>query len=86
MYGIDTNTHVLLTTYSETQLNFLRISNVTNSIMIHNLREMLLSKRNIVDADLADVTSISEILRLILKGNQLRHVGTITAKCHNIQL
>lgn len=53
--------------------------------MIHNLREMLLGKRSIVDADLADVTSISEIMSLILKGNQPSHVGTITVKCHNIQ-
>jgi len=44
---------------------------------------MLLGKRNTVDAELADLTSISEVMSLILRGNQPSHVGTISAKCND---
>ena len=51
------------------------------NLPLQNLREMLLAKREVVDLELLDLTSINEVISLILRGNQDTHVGTLTAKC-----
>jgi len=54
------------------------------NLPLQNLREMLLAKREVVDLELLDLTSINEVISLILRGNQHAHIGTLTAKCQII--
>lgn len=52
--------------------------------MIQNLREMLLAKREIVDAEVTEMTSLIEMINITLRGNQPRNLGTLMAKTDTI--
>lgn len=56
------------------------------NLPLQNLREMLLGKREVIDTDLVDLTSLSEVISMILRGNQQTHIGTLTTKCQSAQM
>ena len=61
----------------------MKVNPLQNNLAIQNLREVMLCRRELVESDLSDVITVGDLLSMIMRGNGLLSIGTLSVKSIN---
>lgn len=61
----------------------MRANPLQNNLAVQNMREMILGRRDISESELSELVTINELLKMVLRGNILLTVGTLSVKSQN---
>lgn len=65
---------------SETTSTYLRTNPLQNNIVLQNMREIIESRRDVMESELCEVIALNDLLNMILRGNRLLNIGTLSVK------